>query len=122
MRTAAGLSAAVRKSTENSTAFSSATTYRSPTTHSFQKGGVMNLVKWSPFREIEDMQTRLNRLFTETMPRRVEPDGVFFADWAPPVDVQETATEYLIKAELPEIKKEDVKVEMLDGVLTIEGE
>ena len=54
--------------------------------------------------------------------RRPDVDGPFFADWAPPVDVQETDKEYLIKAELPEVKKEDVKVDVLDGVLTIEGE
>ncbi len=72
----------------------------------------MNIVKWSPFRELEDIQTRLNRFFNEAP----------FADFAPPVDIQETDKEYLIKAELPEVKKEDVKVEMLDGVLTIEGE
>jgi HSP20 family protein len=72
----------------------------------------MNIVKWSPFRELEDIQTRLNRFFNEAP----------FADFAPPVDIQETDSEYLIKAELPEVKKEDVKVEMLDGVLTIEGE
>jgi len=51
-----------------------------------------------------------------------ETGGPFFADWAPPVDISETDNEYLIKAELPEVKKENVKVEMLDGVLTIEGE
>jgi HSP20 family protein len=82
----------------------------------------MNLVKWSPFRELEDVQTHLNRFFNETPGRRVEGDGLFFADWAPPVDIHETDKEYVIRAELPAIKKEDVKVEMLDGVLTIEGE
>ena len=44
------------------------------------------------------------------------------ADWMPAVDVQETETEYLIKADLPEVKKEDVKVTVHDGVMTIEGE
>jgi HSP20 family protein len=82
----------------------------------------MNIVKWNPFRELEDIQTRLNRVFNEAPVRRTEGDGLFFADWAPAVDIQETDKEYLIKAELPEIKKEDVKVEVLDGVLTIEGE
>ena len=81
----------------------------------------MNIVKWNPFRELEDMQTRLNRALGEASQRRLENDGVFFADWAPPVDIQETEKEYLIKAELPEMKKEDVKVEVLEGVLTIEG-
>jgi HSP20 family protein len=82
----------------------------------------MNIVKWSPFRDLEDMQSRLNRLFGEAPMRSFEGDGVFFADWAPPVDVEETDKEYLIKAELPDVPKENVKVEMLDGVLTIEGE
>ena len=82
----------------------------------------MNVVKWNPFRELEDIQTRLNRFFNDSPIRRLEGDGLFFADWAPPVDVQETEKEYLIKAELPEINKEDVKVEVLNGVLTIEGE
>ena len=82
----------------------------------------MNIVKWNPFRELEDIQTRLNRVFNEAPLRRTDDDGLFFANWAPPVDIQETDKEYLIKAELPEVKKENVKVEMLDGVLTIEGE
>jgi len=82
----------------------------------------MNIVKFNPFRELEDIQTRLNRFFTDTPLRKMEGNGLFFSDWAPPVDIQETEKEYLIKAELPEMKKEDVKVEVLDGVLTIEGE
>jgi len=82
----------------------------------------MNIVKWNPFRELEDIHTRLNRVFNEAPLRRTDDDGLFFANWAPPVDIQETDKEYLIKAELPEVKKENVKVEMLDGVLTIEGE
>ena len=82
----------------------------------------MNLVKMTPFRELEEIQSRLNRFFSETLPRRIDDEARFFGDWAPPVDIQETDKEYLIKAELPELKKEEVKVEMLDGVLTIEGE
>lgn len=82
----------------------------------------MNIAKWNPLRELEDMQTRLNRLFTDLPIRQPEGEGLFFADWAPAVDIQETEHEYLIKAELPEMKKEDVKVDVLDGVLTIEGE
>ena len=82
----------------------------------------MNIVKWSPFRELEEIQGRLNRLFDETPLRPREGDGLFFAEWAPAVDIEETDKEYLIKAELPEVAKENVKVETLDGVLTIEGE
>ncbi|TAJ25221.1 MAG: Hsp20/alpha crystallin family protein [Nitrospirae bacterium] len=49
-------------------------------------------------------------------------EALTIADWVPTVDISETETEYLIKAELPEIKKEDVKVTLADGVLTIQGE
>ena len=45
-----------------------------------------------------------------------------FTDGAPFVDIEETAQEYFIKAEMPEMKKEDVHLNVLDGVLTIEGE
>ena len=44
------------------------------------------------------------------------------AGWAPAVDIQETEKEYLVKADLPEVKKEDVKTEFEEGVLTVEGE
>ena len=82
----------------------------------------MAIVKWNPFRELHDMQVRLDRLFDEVPFVREPGEGTFFTDWAPAVDVQESEKEYLIKADLPEMKKEDVKVELRDGMLTIEGE
>ena len=82
----------------------------------------MNIVRWNPFRELEDIQTRLNQLFGERPYRRFEDEAPSFAEWAPAVDIQETDNEYVIKADLPEVKKEDVKVELQDGVLTLEGE
>ncbi|SRR5579871_168615 len=84
----------------------------------------MNLVRWDPFRELEDMSARLNRYFGQPAAARRagEDDGTSFADWAPAIDVQETDKEYLLKADLPEVKKEDVKVDVKNGVLTVEGE
>jgi HSP20 family protein len=81
----------------------------------------MNIVRWDPFRELEEVSNRLNRYFAQPARRATEEDG-FFADWAPAMDVQETDQEYLVKADLPEVKKEDVKVDVQEGVLTIEGE
>jgi HSP20 family protein len=81
----------------------------------------MSMVKWNPFRELEELQTRMNRLFSDTPAGRTDEPFVF-ADWAPAVDIQETDKEYTVKADLPEVKKEDVKVELENGVLTIEGE
>ena len=82
----------------------------------------MAIIKWNPFRELQDLQTRLDRAFGEQPYRRLEDEGAFFTNWAPAVDIQETEKEYLIKADLPEMKKEEVKVELREGVLTIEGE
>jgi HSP20 family protein len=82
----------------------------------------MNIVRWDPFRELEDMSTRLSRFFGQPGARRFDDNGALFADWAPAVDVQETDKEYLVKADLPEVRKEDVKVGIEDGILTLEGE
>jgi HSP20 family protein len=83
----------------------------------------MNLVKWNPFRELEDVSNRLNSLFGK-LPARTESgaDMLAVADWMPTVDISETDAGYLIKAEIPEVKKEDVKVNIQDGMLTISGE
>lgn len=81
----------------------------------------MAIVRWDPFRELEDVQVRLNRLLGGRGEGQAG-DGMTFGDWAPAVDIRETDKEYLIKADLPEVKKEDVKVEFQDGFLTVEGE
>jgi HSP20 family protein len=83
----------------------------------------MNLIKWDPFRELEDVSSRLNRIFGRPL-ARMEPNSEMLAmvDWTPSADISETDTAYLIKAEIPGVKKEDVKVTLQDGILTIQGE
>ncbi|HEX9741404.1 MAG TPA: Hsp20/alpha crystallin family protein [Nitrospiraceae bacterium] len=81
------------------------------------------LMRWDPFCELEDMSERLNRAFNRQTGRSTDGKGtITLADWIPTVDIAETEAEYQIKAELPEVKKEDVKVTVEDGVLTIQGE
>jgi HSP20 family protein len=80
----------------------------------------MNLVRFDPFRELEAMSSRLNRFVGNIALRPEEVESI--GAWAPAVDVEETEKEYLIKADLPDIKKTDIKVGIEDGVLTIEGE
>lgn len=83
----------------------------------------MNLVKWDPFRELEDMSSRLNRIFGRPALRTgSDHEMMAVADWMPSVDISETDTAYLIKGEIPGVKKEDVKVTIQDGMLTIQGE
>jgi len=85
----------------------------------------MAIVRWDPFRELEEMSDRLNRMITRPGAAQTAAQGkevMTVADWAPTVDISETDAEYAIKAELPEVKKEDVKVTVEDGVLTLQGE
>jgi HSP20 family protein len=81
----------------------------------------MNPLGWNPARELEEMSDRLNR-FVARVPRgRNENEAMTVADWTPLVDISETTAEYVIKAEIPEVKKEDVKVTLEHGVLTVQG-
>jgi len=83
----------------------------------------MTLVRWDPFRELEDVSDRLNRMFARPGARTSNgKETMIVADWTPSVDISETENEYQIKAEIPDVKKEDVKVTLEDGVLTIQGE
>src|SRR4026209_3057069 len=83
----------------------------------------MNIIRWDPFRELEDMSDRLNRMFSRpALPRTNGKETMVVADWVPSVDVSETDGAYQIKAEIPDVKKEDVKITLEDGVLTIQGQ
>jgi HSP20 family protein len=79
---------------------------------------------WSPLRDLEAMQDRMLRNFGLGLNRRI-PEGqqsLTSSEWAPSVDIIEDDHEYLIKAELPEVNKEDVKVTVENDIITIKGE
>ncbi|MBN1237115.1 MAG: Hsp20/alpha crystallin family protein [Gammaproteobacteria bacterium] len=78
----------------------------------------MNLISWSPFRELDDFFER----YTRDMGRQglsVLGENV---QWRPSADIVESGKEYTIKADLPEVKKEDIDVKVENGVLTLSGE
>jgi HSP20 family protein len=81
----------------------------------------MNLMRWEPFKAMEDL-FNLNRFpgFFAGYPR-LPTNGEYF-EWSPPVDISETGEEYLIRAALPAVRKEDVEVTYADGMLTLSGE
>jgi len=81
------------------------------------------LVRWNPFREMEELQNRMSGFFGWT-PGRVNggQESMALAEWTPSVDITEDDREWVIKADLPEVKKEDVKVIVENGVLRITGE
>ena len=82
------------------------------------------LARWNQLKELEALRhglgSLLNRSPAQWPEGQEEPLAV--AEWSPLVDISEDEKEYLIKAELPEVKKEDVKVTVENGVLTITGE
>jgi len=82
------------------------------------------LTRWNQLKELEALQhglgSLLNRSPAQWPEGQEEPMAV--AEWSPLVDISEDDKEYLIKAELPEVKKEDVKVTAENGTLTIMGE
>ena len=80
------------------------------------------LMKWNSFGELDEMQNRLGGLFAGFPIRMGNGENVRLADWSPQVDITEDDQEYLVKADLPEIKKDDVKVTVENGNLSITGE
>ncbi len=80
----------------------------------------MNLVNWSPLRDMETFFDRYNDLMAQR--NRAGGEAGKGVDWRPVVDISETKADYLIKVELPEVEKEDVEVSIDNGLLTIKGE
>ena len=84
------------------------------------------LTRWNPWRELEDFQSRILSAFNPARAAAASAKATWHGNgsalWMPLVDIAEDDKEDLITAELPEVKKEDVKVTMENGVLTITGE
>ena len=85
---------------------------------------ITKMKRWDPFREFDELQNRMRSLFFEN--GNGQEDELFaggeLAAWSPAVDVAEDDSEYLITADLPDVKKKDIKVTAEDGRLTISGE
>ncbi len=81
------------------------------------------LTKWAPFKEMEKLHERLNTLLDSTFGQRWNgDDSLDWTGWTPPVDIAEDDKEYVVRAELPGLKKQDVNVSFANGVLHISGE
>jgi HSP20 family protein len=81
----------------------------------------MSLVRWDPFTDVDSL---FNRFLPATLARwpRFASDESRKVAWAPSADISETDKEFLIRAELPAVKKEDVQVTFEDGMISIKGE
>jgi HSP20 family protein len=83
------------------------------------------LITWNPLREIAEAQNRFNPFFLSGFPNRMgsgEIPSLAVADWSPEIDISEDDHGYVLKADLPEMKKDDVRVAVEDGILSVSGE
>jgi HSP20 family protein len=92
--------------------------------HQYHFGGmrVMAVVRFNPANELFGLQREVNRLLTDFFPVAKKAEEFESAVWRPMVDVHEDENNYYVDAELPGLRKEDVKINFQDGVLTISGE
>ena len=82
------------------------------------------LITWKQLREMDEAQNRFNR-FLGGFSNRMAPDqthSLTVTDWSPEVDISQDDHGYLLKADLPEMKKDDVRVTVEDGILSVSGE
>ncbi len=82
----------------------------------------MTLVRFKPDNDLWRMQRSMNRMFDQFVRGRDEENGDDYCDWLPAVDISETEDNILIKADLPGMTKEDIKVVVHDNTLTLKGE
>jgi HSP20 family protein len=83
------------------------------------------VITWNPLREMAEAQNRFNPFLWDGFPNRMgsgEIPSLAVADWSPEVDISEDDHGYLLKADLPEMKKDDVRVTVEDGILCVSGE
>jgi HSP20 family protein len=78
----------------------------------------MDLMRWSPLRDLDELFARHGRTIDSSLPSLLGAD----VKWRPAANIVENDTEFTIRADLPEVKKEDIDVTVDGGVLTISGE
>ena len=84
----------------------------------------MALIRWEPARELDTIQTEMNRLFNTFFDSstRTPGNGHALRRWVPAMDLVETDEDFILRADLPGLSEQDVNIELEDSVLTISGE
>ena len=84
----------------------------------------MVIVRWlDPFRDLSAIQERMNRIFEDALARsRGREEGLRTGMWTPAVDIYENNDSVVVKAELPGVERDQISVEVKDGILTLRGE
>jgi HSP20 family protein len=84
----------------------------------------MTIVRWEPLRELGTLQNEMNRLFNAVFdaPATGGGNGGTLRRWMPAMDLVESGDHFVLRADLPGMSEEDVKIELEDGTLTLSGE
>jgi HSP20 family protein len=82
----------------------------------------MTIVRWEPLRELNSLQSEMNRLFDTVFDTPPGASGKVLRRWMPAMDLVESGEHYVLRADLPGMSEEDVSIEFEDGTLTLSGE
>ena len=82
----------------------------------------MAIVRWDPFRDLNMLQDRMNRLFEDAGRNWKGDEPAATTTWSPSVDIFETEGEIVVKAELPGMDRKDISLNLENNVLTLKGE
>jgi HSP20 family protein len=82
----------------------------------------MTIVRWEPFRELGTLQSEMNRLFNSVFDSPGQGNGGTLRRWMPAMDLLETEDHFVLRADLPGMDQDDVKIELEDTTLTVSGE
>jgi len=81
----------------------------------------MAVVRWEPLRELSSLQNEMNRLFSTVFDQPATGQATM-RRWMPAMDLVETNDHFVLRADLPGMTEDDVKIEFEDGTLTLSGE
>jgi HSP20 family protein len=82
----------------------------------------MTIVRWEPLRELGSLQNEMNRLFNTVFDTPSPSNAGTLRRWMPAMDLVESGDHFVLRADLPGMSEEDVKIEFEDGTLTVSGE
>jgi HSP20 family protein len=82
----------------------------------------MTIVRWEPLRELGSLQNEMNRLFNTVFDTPAPGNGATMRRWMPAMDLVESGDHFVLRADLPGMSEDDIKIELEDGTLTVSGE
>jgi HSP20 family protein len=82
----------------------------------------MNITRYEPWRALEEWRQEMDRMFHPLLHWDEDTSHVVGGEWTPAVDIKEETNRYVIRADIPGVKPEDIEITMDNGVLSIRGE